>query len=51
MSDEENEFTVSPLKESAIQLHELYSELRHAGFTRGEALQIVCHTITAGGKE
>jgi hypothetical protein len=38
-------FEVSPLRESAMQLHELYSELRQAGFTRHEALVIVCETI------
>lgn len=38
-------FEISPLRESAMQLHELYSELRQAGFTRSEALVIVCETI------
>lgn len=39
---QEAELGMSPLRTSAIQLHELYSELRRAGFSRSEAMQIVC---------
>ena len=32
---------LSPLKQDAIALHELYSELQAAGFTKPEALTLV----------
>lgn len=31
----------SPLRIAAVGFHELYSELRRAGFTRSEALRLV----------
>lgn len=42
---------VSPLREAAIQLHEMYTELKAAGFTRGEAMELVAKTMAAGFSE
>jgi hypothetical protein len=36
---------VSPLRESAIQLHEMYVELKGAGFSRGEAMELVARVM------
>jgi hypothetical protein len=36
---------VSPLREAAIQMHEMYIELKHAGFTRGEAIELIARTV------
>lgn len=44
-------FETSPLTQSAIQMHELYTEFRSAGFSRYEALTIICHIATSGMKE
>jgi len=32
---------MSPLREAAVQLHELYSELKAAGFSRTESMELV----------
>ena len=41
----------SPLRAAAIQMHELYSELRAAGFTRTEAMELIAKTMaTAVGE-
>ena len=37
----------SPLREATVQLHEMYVELRSAGFTKKEALNLVSKILTA----
>lgn len=37
----------SPLKMAAIQMHELYIEMKAAGFTRKEALYLVSQMISS----
>jgi hypothetical protein len=39
---------LSPLRQAAIQLHEMYTELKRAGFTRREALTLVGQLISRG---
>ena len=50
MSDNEHELEefTPPLKEAAVQLHELYEELKAAGFTRKEALKLVSNVLSNG---
>ena len=36
---------VSPLRQSAIQAHEMYVELRAVGFTRGEAIELLAKML------
>lgn len=36
---------VSPLRLAAIQAHELYTELKNAGFTRSEAMELLARTF------
>jgi hypothetical protein len=47
--DKEND--ISPLREAALQMHEMYSELTRAGFTRRQAVTIVAHILAAGVHE
>jgi hypothetical protein len=47
----EEEFSVSPLREAALQMHEMYSELVRAGFTRRQAVTIVAHILSTGVHE
>jgi len=42
---------MSPLREAAIQLHEMYVELKRAGFSRGEAMELVAKTLSSGPSE
>jgi hypothetical protein len=54
MSDLEKEFGNSPLRESALQLHEMYLELRASGFTKKQSLYLVSRILTSavvGGAE
>ena len=56
MSDELEEFGhSSPLREATVQLHEMYVELRAAGFSKREALHLVSKILTTsvvgGGDE
>ena len=46
MSDELEEFSQSPLREATVQLHEMYVELRSAGFTKKDALHLVSKILT-----
>lgn len=39
---------MSPLREAAVQLHEMYLELKRAGFSRGEAMELVAKTLASG---
>lgn len=49
MSGDEN--YTSPLRAAAIQMHELYSELRAAGFTRTEAMELIAKTMATAVAE
>jgi hypothetical protein len=54
MSDIEKEFGNSPLRESTLQLHEMYLELRASGFTKKQSLYLVSKILTTaviGGVE
>lgn len=42
---------ISPLREAANQLHEMYIELKRAGFSRGEAMELVAKVIASGMAE
>lgn len=42
---------LSPLGMAAMQMHEMYTELRKAGFTRNEALFITVKMATGGSDE
>jgi hypothetical protein len=44
----DQEDVLSPLAQAAVQVHEMFSELRRAGFSRKEALTLVGNMITAG---
>lgn len=50
--EEENKYEIEeftpPLTEAAVQLHELYEELKKAGFTRREALKLVSNVLSTG---
>jgi|688.fasta_scaffold209005_3 hypothetical protein len=50
MANENSEPTndMSPLAAGAIQMHELYQELKRAGFTRREALDLIARSIVLG---
>lgn len=48
MEDNDNEFGMSPLRLAAFQLHEMYMELRNAGFTKSEALTLVGKIVANG---
>ena len=47
----EEEFGISPLREAALQMHEMYRELVRAGFTRRQAVTIVAHIMATGVHE
>jgi hypothetical protein len=47
----EEDFGVSPLREAALQMHEMYSELVRAGFTRRQSVSIVAHILATGVHE
>lgn len=49
--DENSDFSVSPLREAALQMHEMYCELNRAGFTRRQAVTIVAHILATGVTE
>ena len=56
MADEPNDdslsdYTVSPLREAALQMHEMYRELTRAGFTRRQSVTIVSHILAVGISE
>jgi hypothetical protein len=46
--DNEHDNLLTPAMQSAISAHEWFSALRTAGFSRGEALQIVIGMLVAG---
>lgn len=48
MEDKDNELGMSPLRLAAFQLHEMYTELRNAGFTKSEALTLVGKIVANG---
>ena len=37
----------SPLREAAIMAHEMYSELKNAGFSKRESLELVSKMFTS----
>ncbi len=39
MSDDDK-VDMSPLREAAVQIHEIYEEFKRAGFSRKEAMQL-----------
>lgn len=43
-----DDISISPLALAAAQLHEMYTELRKAGFSRSEALKLVSDAMSAG---
>ena len=47
MSDLEKEFDSSPLRDSVLQLHEIFLELRAAGFSKKQALYLVSRILTS----
>ena len=47
MSDIEKEFGSSPLRESTLQLHEIFLELRAAGFSNRQSLYLVSKILTS----
>lgn len=44
----DEEMHMSPLREGAVQMHELYEELKRAGFSRREALDLIARSIVLG---
>lgn len=42
---EDNDISMSPMKLAAVQLHEMFVELRAAGFSRYEALYLVAKLL------
>lgn len=42
---------MSPLRVAALQVHEMYTELRRAGFTRKEALILVGNMLSGGNSD
>lgn len=42
---------ISPLREAALQMHEMYRELVRAGFSRRQAVTIVAHILSTGVTE
>lgn len=36
---------ISPLREAAIQIHEMYVELKAAGFSRSEAMELIAKVM------
>lgn len=39
---------ISPLREAAVQVHELYTELVAAGFKKSEALRLISNVLASG---
>jgi hypothetical protein len=44
----DREFGMSPMREAAIGLHEMYVELKRAGFSRNEAMELIARVIADG---
>ena len=41
----DNEMGMSPMREAAVQLHEMYIELKRAGFSRTEAMELIARVM------
>lgn len=41
-------FDMTELETSAVQMHELYREMRKAGFTRAEAIDFLARMVAYG---
>jgi uncharacterized protein YoaH (UPF0181 family) len=50
VSDDDSDKAVgmSPMREAAISAHETYQAFKAAGFSRGEALELVARIVIAG---
>lgn len=48
MSEPEALEPISPLRAAAAQMHEMYVELRNAGFSRRDALDLVARVVGLG---
>jgi hypothetical protein len=46
VSEELEGFSQSPLREATVQLHEMYIELRSAGFSKKDSLHLVSKILT-----
>lgn len=47
MSEQSDKMEMSPLKEAAIQIHEIYEEFKEAGFSRKEAMELTSKMMTS----
>jgi len=47
MNDKQDDGEMSPLREAAVQMHELYVELKDAGFSRGEAMELMGRVMSS----
>lgn len=50
-NDNPNIGSMSPLAVAAMQMHEMYTELRRAGFNRNEALYLTVKMATGGSDD
>lgn len=48
MSDDWEEDYASPMEEAAISMHEMYTTLRRAGFSRRDGLELVAKMFVMG---
>lgn len=39
--------SISPLREAAIQIHEMYVELKNAGFSRSESMELIAKVLSS----
>jgi hypothetical protein len=44
----EEDYSISPLRSAAIQMHEMYSEFHRAGFTKKQSLFLVSRVVAFG---
>ena len=43
----EDETGMTPMRQAAVQMHEMYVELKRAGFTRTEAMELMARVLSA----
>lgn len=46
MSKDEEDLGMSPLRQGAIQIHEMYEEFKRAGFSRREAMELTTRMMS-----
>jgi len=46
MPKDEEDLGMSPLRQGAIQIHELYEEFKRAGFSRKEAMELTIRMMS-----